>query len=84
MRRLSEDQRAAISFTSPDLLARVAAKSKRGAQVFTYISEEGGPLPEQQLEPMAADSPPYVRPGKGGPSEIDIDMTIIIWIYNHF
>ena len=51
----------------------MSAKSKRGAQVFTDISEEGGPPPEQQLEPMADDSAPNVGTGGGGPSEMDID-----------
>lgn len=51
----------------------MSAKSKRGAQVFTDISEEGGPPPEQQLEPMADDSAPNVGTGGRGPSEMDID-----------
>lgn len=50
LRKLTEDQRAAVQFTTADLLQRVPTSSKRGAQVFTDISAEGRPPNSEQTD----------------------------------
>ena len=43
LKKLSEDQLAAVTYTTQDLLAKISSKAKRGAQVFTDITREGHP-----------------------------------------
>eukprot|EP00435_Cladocopium_sp_Y103_P021658 s3225_g5.t1 len=75
LKKLTEDQRAAVTFVTPDLLPPRPQGSKRGAQVFTDISNEMKP-PDDEAEPVENMEPPPKRVRVGAETDQDFEQDL--------